>query len=62
MKLVFRNSKFVTFTVSFLMIMNILLWNVKGAGNQGFLRHVKNYISLYNDVLVVIMETKIGNV
>lgn len=44
------------------MIMNILLWNVKGAGNQGFLRHVKNYISLYNDVLVVIMETMIGNV
>lgn len=40
----------------------MLVWNVCGAGNDGFIKHVKNYINLYHADVLIIMETKISSV
>ncbi|XP_060675556.1 uncharacterized protein LOC132804988 [Ziziphus jujuba] len=42
--------------------MNIFIWNVRGAGNQHFIRSTKTYIRQYNANILVLMETKIGGI
>ena len=42
------------------LVMNIIVWNSKGALKPNFQRHVRELVRNYNPDIMVIMETRIG--
>lgn len=40
----------------------IIFWNTQGAGNEKFLRNIKELIHSYDPILVVLMETRISGI
>lgn len=43
-----------------LVIMNIVIWNCRGALKPSFQNHVKDLVALHNPAIFVVMETHIG--
>lgn len=41
--------------------MRIISWNIRGAGREGFLAHIKHFIDCYKPEVLVLMETKINS-
>ena len=46
--------------VIFLLIMNLIAWNCRGALKAFFQNHIKDPVNNHNPAIVIIMETKIG--
>ena len=42
------------------LIMNIIIWNCKGALKPNFQDHVRELVQYHNPVIFVVMETRIG--
>ena len=42
------------------LVMNIIVWNSRGALKPNFQRHVRELARNYNPAIMVIMETRIG--
>lgn len=38
----------------------VLLWNIKGAGSNDFVLHLKSLIHIHNPEIVILLETKGG--
>ena len=45
---------------NFLLIMNIMIWNIKGALKPNFQSYVRKLAQNHDLAIMVIMETKIG--
>ena len=43
-----------------LIIMNIIVWNCKGALKPNFQSHVKDLAKIHNPSILVVMETRVG--
>lgn len=42
-------------------MMNLIIWNARGANSAAFKRHCKALINLHNSVMLVLLETKIAD-
>ena len=47
-------------TLEHSLIMNIIVWNCRGALKPSFQRHVRELIWCHNPAILVVMETRIG--
>ena len=44
----------------FFILMNVIIWNCKGALKPTFQGHVRELIRIHNPAILVLMETKVG--
>ena len=47
-------------TSKFFILMNVIIWNCRGALKPTFLGHVRELIHIHNPAILVLMETKVG--
>lgn len=48
-------------TTSYFFIMNIIVWNCRGARKPSFQSHVKELMRNHNPAILVVMETRVGS-
>lgn len=41
-------------------LMNILVWNCRGASKPSFLKHISELVRIHNPAILIVMETRIG--
>ena len=42
------------------LMMNIIIWNCRGAWKPSFRKHVGDLVQNYNPAILVVMETRVG--
>ena len=47
-------------TLSYIFIMNIIVWNCRGARKPSFQSHVRELVHNHNPAILVVMETRVG--
>lgn len=50
----------VFFTSNLFILMNVIIWNCRGALKPSFQDHVRELICFHNPIILVLMETKVG--
>ena len=48
------------FTSNLFILMNVIIWNCRGALKPSFQDHVRELIRFHNPIILVLMETKVG--
>ena len=44
----------------YLLVMNIIVWNCRGALKPNFQRYVSELVRIHNPAILVVMETRVG--
>lgn len=50
----------IAFPFFFMFLMNIILWNCRGARKPSFHKHVSELVRNHNPAMLVVMETRVG--
>ena len=53
-------ERFPRFPLFNFLIMNVIMWNCRGALKPNFQRHVNKLVRIHNSAILVVMETRVG--